>query len=123
MFVITMLLRRRPDLSAEEFHAYWREHHGPLAVSLAEAAGIRRYIQLHAVPSAVGEALAAPRGSATSDWDGVALLWFDSEEAAVAAAMTPAGRAATSALLADEREFLDLARCEFLVSEDQTFIE
>jgi uncharacterized protein (TIGR02118 family) len=122
VFVITMLLRRRPDLSAEEFHAYWREHHGPLAVSTAEVTGIRRYMQLHAIPSAVGEGLAAARGAATSEWDGVALLWFDSEEAAVAAAMTPEGRAATSALLADEREFLDLPRCEFLISEDQTLI-
>jgi EthD domain len=55
VFVITMLLRRRPDLSAEEFHDYWREHHGPLAVSLWEELGIRRYAQLHTIPTGVGE--------------------------------------------------------------------
>ena len=123
MFVITMLLRRRPDLSAEEFHDYWREHHGPLAVSLSGELGIRRYVQLHTIPSAVGEALAKPRGCASPEWDGLALVSFDSEEAAVAAGMTPEGRAASSALLEDERNFLDLPRCELFITEDQTFVD
>lgn len=50
-------------------------------MSIAEVTGIRRYIQLHAIPSAVGEGLAAVRGSRNSEWDGVALLWVDNEEA------------------------------------------
>jgi uncharacterized protein (TIGR02118 family) len=122
MFVVTMLLRRRPDLSADAFHQYWRDHHGPLAVSLAQDLGIRGYVQLHAVPSAIGDALAGSRGCAPCEWDGIAVLSFDSEEACVAAATTPEGRAGALALLEDERNFLDHPRCEFVIAEGSTFI-
>ena len=62
MIVITFLLRRRPELSAVEFHAYWRDRHGPLVASRAGALGIRRYMQLHATDSPVGAAIAESRG-------------------------------------------------------------
>jgi EthD domain len=51
LIVITFLLRRRPELSAAEFHEYWRDRHGPLVASQAGALGIRRYIQLHLTDS------------------------------------------------------------------------
>jgi uncharacterized protein (TIGR02118 family) len=123
VFVITMLLRRRPDLSPEEFHRYWREHHGPLAVSFAEASGIRRYVQLHGARSVVADTLVAQRGCAPADWDGIALVFFDSEAAAIAAASTPEGQEAPAVLLEDERKFLDLPRCELFVTEAEWFIE
>jgi uncharacterized protein (TIGR02118 family) len=118
-----MLLRRRPDLSAEEFHRHWREHHGPLAVSFAQVSGIRRYVQLHGAQSVVADTLVAQRGCAAADWDGIALVFFDSEEAAIAAASTPEGREAPAVLLEDERNFLDLPRCQLFVAEAEWFIE
>ena len=122
MIVITFLLRRRADLSAVEFHHYWRDHHGPLVASHARVLGIRRYMQLHATDSPVGTAIAESRGCAPHVWDGIALVWFDSEEQLGRAAATADGQAAASALLEDERRFLDLAQCELFISEDHTLV-
>ena len=122
VLVITFLLRRRADVSAEEFHTYWKDRHGPLVVSLAPTLGIRQYRQLHATDSPAGTAIAAGRGCAPTEWDGVALIWIDSEQALAEAVTTPEGAAAAAALLEDERRFIDLARCEVFLSEDHTLI-
>jgi uncharacterized protein (TIGR02118 family) len=66
------LVVRRPDLAVEEFHRYWREHHGPLAARIAP---IRRYVQSHAVDD--------PR---TRVHDGIASTWFDDTHAMRASA-------------------------------------
>jgi hypothetical protein len=122
MVVITFLLRRRADVSPEEFHAYWREQHGPLVASHAETLGIRRYAQLHTLDSPLGAAVAAGRGCAPTDWDGVALIWFESEAAIVERAGSEAGLAAAAALYEDEQRFLDLGRCELFLSEDHQLV-
>ena len=122
MIVITFLLRRRPDLPADEFHRYWREQHGPLVASHAHTLGVRRYSQLQATDSPMGAAIAASRNCERSDWDGVALVWFDSEDALIAAGATEAGQAAGAALLEDERRFLDLERCQLFLSEDHSVV-
>ncbi|MDQ1552131.1 MAG: hypothetical protein QOD50_1553 [Actinomycetota bacterium] len=110
MIVITFPLRRRAELSAVEFHDYWRDGHGPLVASNASALGIRRYMQLHVTDSPVGTAIAESRGCAPHVWDGIALVWFDNERQLGRAAATAEGDAAAAALLEDERRFLDLAR-------------
>jgi uncharacterized protein (TIGR02118 family) len=122
MIVITFLLRRRPDMPAEEFHRYWREQHGPLVASHAHTLGIRRYSQLHATDSPIGAGIAQSRRCEPSDWDGIALVWFDSEDALVAAGATAEGQAAGVALLEDERRFIDLPRCELFLSEDHSVV-
>ena len=122
MIVITFLLRRRAELSTVAFHQYWRERHGPLVASHASALGIRRYMQLHATDSPVGTAIAASRGCAPHQWDGIALAWFDNEQQLGRAATTAEGQAAAAALLEDERRFLDLARCQLFISEDHTLV-
>ncbi len=123
MIVITFLLRRRPDLDDAEFHRYWREQHGPLVASHAEVLGIRQYRQLHTEKSALGALVAQSRDCEPSDWDGVALVWFESVEALVAGASSPEGRAAAAALLEDEARFLDLPRCQLWLAQDHTVIE
>ncbi len=122
MIAITFLLRRRAGMTPDEFHRYWREQHGPLVASYATALGVRRYIQLHATDAATGAVVAQSRGCEPCDWDGVALVWFDSEDALGATAATPEGRAAGTALLEDERRFLDLERCQLFISDDHTVV-
>jgi uncharacterized protein (TIGR02118 family) len=122
MIVITFLVRRRPDVPNVEFHRYWREEHGPLVASHASALGIRRYSQLHALDSPIGNAVAQSRGCEPTSWDGIALVWFDDEAALVAGAGSPEGQAAGTALLEDERRFLDLPRCQIFLSDDHAVI-
>lgn len=108
MITIAFLLRRRADVEAAEFHRYWREQHGPLVQSFADALGIRRYVQLHSLDPAFSDALRQSRDTEDTHYDGVALVSFDSLDALGAATTTPDGRDAGAALLADERRFIDL---------------
>jgi uncharacterized protein (TIGR02118 family) len=118
---LVFVLRRRPEMSREEFQRYWREQHAPLVRSHAEALGIRRYVQVHSLPDELHAALRASRG-APEAYDGVAELWFDSLEALGAAAVTDGGRRAAAALLDDERRFIDLERSPLWLAEEHPVI-
>ena len=96
-------------MSAEEFRAYWREHHAELVRSVAPVLGIRRYVQLDPEGGPAAEALARSRGEAAT-FDGIAELWFDDEEAILRSTDTERGRTAARALLEDEANFIDLPR-------------
>jgi uncharacterized protein (TIGR02118 family) len=102
-------LRRRPELSREEFQRYWRENHAGLVREHAETLRMRRYVQAHTISSATGDALRASRG-APDPFDGVAELWWDEVADIDEAAATRDGRTAARALLEDERRFIDLDR-------------
>ena len=106
MFKITFCLRRRPDLTAEQFDAHWRDEHALLVRRHAGALGIRRYVQSTRFDSDLADVAAKVRG-APEPFDGVAELWFDSREAMEAGFSTRAGRAAGRALLEDEARFID----------------
>jgi uncharacterized protein (TIGR02118 family) len=117
MVKLVFCVTRRPDMPVDEFHRYWEEQHGPLVRTVASTLGIRRYVQDHTLSGAVGDMLTASRGG-PGPFDGIAELWFDSEEALVAASSSPEGLEAGTRLLEDERRFIDHERSPlFLVSE------
>jgi uncharacterized protein (TIGR02118 family) len=120
---LVFVLRRRPELSEDEFHRYWRDQHAPLVRKHADALGIRRYSQLHTADTPFTEAIRASRGCEPSDYDGVALVWFDGLDALRAAASSPEGQAAGAALLEDERRLLDLERCLIWLTDDHPVVE
>ncbi|HEY5011226.1 MAG TPA: EthD domain-containing protein [Acidimicrobiia bacterium] len=122
MIKIVFCLRRRPELSREEFQTYWRTQHAPLVRVHAEVLGIRRYVQVHSVDDAVSVAVAGPRQS-PEPFDGVAELWLDSIDALVAAGGSEAGRAASAELLEDERRFIDLPRSPLFLAEEHVIID
>jgi uncharacterized protein (TIGR02118 family) len=121
MMKLMFALRRRPDLTREEFQSYWRDHHVPLVRSHAEALGIRRYIQVHTLADEFQAALRASR-QAPEAYDGVAELWYDSLESIAAAVATEAGQAASVALLEDERRFIDHERSPLWFGEEHPII-
>ena len=119
MVKLVFCLHRRPDLSAEEFRRIWLDEHGPLVRRHADALGIRRYVQSHGRSSPLDDVLAESRG-APEAFDGVAELWFDSEDALATAATSPEGVTAGAVLFEDERRFIDHARSPlFLVEEHE----
>ena len=80
MIKLTFCLRRRPDLSREEFQTYWRETHAPLVAERAEVLRIRRYVQVHTATDLDGlhAAFQKRNDDCPAPYDGVAELWFDS---------------------------------------------
>jgi uncharacterized protein (TIGR02118 family) len=122
MIKLVFTLRRRPELSREEFQRYWRDRHAPLVARNAEALRIRRYVQTHARETAVDEALAAARGSEPRYHDGVAEVWWDSLDDVLEALGTEAGQAAAAELLEDERRFIDLPNSPLWLGEEHPVV-
>jgi uncharacterized protein (TIGR02118 family) len=114
---LVFCLRRRPDLSQEEFLAYWRDHHAPLVRARADAMRVRRYEQSHPLDLPATAVIAGVR-HAPEPFDGIASLWFDSVEDMNAGAATQEGRRAARELLEDERRFIDLERSPIWFVED-----
>jgi uncharacterized protein (TIGR02118 family) len=121
MVKLVFCLRRRPELTRDEFQRYWLDRHGPLVRSHAETLSIRRYVQVHTLDSPANDGLAGPRG-APEPFDGVAELWFDSLDDLRAAGASPAGRAAGRELLEDERTFIDFERSPIWVAEEHEVV-
>jgi len=98
-----VVLYRRPDLTAEQFHANLRGEHTELAEKLP---GLRRYVQNHVAPDATRR---------HPGWDAVVELFWDDRASMEAAWASPEGRRATKHL----EEFVDLSRTTWsIVSEE-----
>jgi uncharacterized protein (TIGR02118 family) len=91
-------LNRLPGTEPAAFHAYWRDHHGPIA-SLVP--GMRRYVQ-NQVISASGQAPV---------FDGVAQTWFDDLDAVRQSAQSDE----LQRTRADEPNFMISGRLPFVV--------
>jgi uncharacterized protein (TIGR02118 family) len=89
-----VFVRRKPELSREQFLAHWRDIHVPLV--LREMPALRRYVT-NAVERRLSET--------GPDWDGVSELWWESRDAARAAL-----RAGGAAIEADSARFLAEAK-------------
>ena len=122
MIKLTFCLKRLPHLTRAEFQTYWREVHAPLVQAQAEVLGIARYVQSHSLPESPAFPLAAVRGSAGMDFDGVAELWWQDMASFGAAGLTPEGRAAGQLLLEDEARFIDLPRSPIFLVEETQFV-
>lgn len=108
MIKMIFCLRRRADLTREEFQAYWFDRHAPLVAEVAPVLRIRKYVQSHSVDDPRIAAPVAARGTITAPYDGVAELYWDSIEDVAAAGDSKAARDAGRRLLEDEGRFIDL---------------
>jgi uncharacterized protein (TIGR02118 family) len=112
--------RRRPELTREQFQAYWLDSHGPLVRSLHEALPqMRRYVQSHTLITPANDAIQQSRGT-DEPFDGITEVWFDSLEAM--GSTTEEATAAGHKLLEDESTFIDFAASSvFLTVEHEIF--
>ena len=123
MIKLTFCLTRLPGMSRADFLAYWRDHHAPLVMEHRPALGFLKYVQSHVITDASRLPLAAVRGSAGSDYDGVAQFWWTDMTALAAGAATPEGVRAGELLLEDERRFIDLPRSPIFLSNEITIAQ
>ena len=120
MFKLVYCLRRKPELSVEEFQRYWRYVHGPLVAERAEVLGIQRYVQVHTGMPEVNAALRARNGGSPAAQDGVAEIWVESLDGL--ACDDPAVQQAAADLLADEGNFIDLVNPPIWLAEEHVVI-
>ena len=112
----------KPELSGEEAGLYWRMHHGPLVRSLASAARIKRYLQVHKLDTPLNDVVREPRGKMAEPFMGHAELWYDRLELA-GAVTTPEGARAMEMLVEDEAKFVDFKRSTLWVAKEHVFID
>ena len=107
MLHVLYFITRKPALGETEFHRYWREVHGPIAKKVPQ---LRRYVQSHRIPFA----------GANSTYDGAAEVWIDNEAALGALRQSPEY---LKGALADEFNFIDMSRVEWLVTNDHVILD
>ena len=91
MIKFVMCITKHPDMTREEFKEYWMNKHGPFFMSNADAMGAKKYVQSHTIDSPLNEGLRNSRGM-LPEYDGVAEVWFESEEALMEGMSSPEGQ-------------------------------
>ncbi|HVN28530.1 MAG TPA: EthD family reductase [Candidatus Binataceae bacterium] len=100
-------ITRKEPLSDAEFHRYWRETHGPIVTRIKQ---LRMYVQSHRIPYA----------GANSSYDGEAEVMVDSLQAIADLRANPEY---LNGALADERNFIDLKRVEWMATQDHVIVD
>jgi uncharacterized protein (TIGR02118 family) len=104
---IHYFITRKETLDEAAFHRYWRETHGPIAGRIKQ---LRMYVQSHRISYA----------GSNSSYDGEAEVLIDS--LSVLAEMRKSPEYLDGAL-ADERNFIDLTRVEWMATQDHVIVE
>ena len=116
---MVMCLCRHPDMNREEFQDYWLNKHGPFFQKNAGDMRAKKYVQSLTIDTPLNAAMRSSRGM-LPEYDGVAEVWFESEEDLVAAMSSPEGQRLSAALLEDERNFIDHSKSSaFIVREHE----
>jgi uncharacterized protein (TIGR02118 family) len=121
MLKLSFCLRRLPNLSREAFQKYWFETHAPLVKKHSAALRIQRYVQTHSLIGDASDTLQRTRGGPPG-YDGVAELWWKSEQDVAEALATAAGAEAAQILLDDERKFIDLSQSPLFWAREREII-
>ena len=121
MIKITFCLKRKPGLTLKEFHDYWLNQHGPLVRRHQKALRMVRYVQVHAIETALSKGMQAAR-KAPEGFDGVAELWWETIEDLEASTSDPAAREAGRILLEDEAKFIDLPNSPLWFGEEHVVV-
>jgi len=117
MIKFIMCLTRHDRLTRAEFRDYWLNSHGPFFMENAGKMGAKRYVQSHTLDTPLNEGLRASRGM-LPEYDGVAEVWFDSEEALMEGMSSPEGQALGAALLEDEGNFINHSKSSAFIVEE-----
>ena len=89
-------------MTREEFQEYWLTRHAPLVASFGTDLDIHRYVQTHTLSDSANESAQKARGEMEPAYDGVAELWWTSENELGQTLLTKAAQQASAALLEDE---------------------
>ena len=121
MIKLVYCLRRRANISPEEFYRYWLNTHAPKVKNAAAKMRAVRYVQSHTCAPELNQAFVVSRGLAPP-YDGITEVWWNSIEDLKAAMAGAAGAEAMAMLREDESQFIDFSQsCVFLTTEHLIF--
>lgn len=108
MIKFTILLKRKPSLTHDQFVQHHRNSHAALFMSMPVVREtVRRYVQQHTMMEVELPGMPPPK------YDGITELWFD-DVAALGKCFSDDEYMAK--IRPDEEAFLDLHGCDFLVT-------
>ena len=106
-------------MTRAEFQDYWLNKHAPLFQKFSETFRSKKYVQCHTLDSPINDGLRESRGM-QQEYDGVAEVWFESEQDLIDAMSSPEGQEVSAILLKDESNFLDHSKSTaFIVTEHE----
>ena len=91
MIKFIMCCARHPDITRKQFQDYWLNEHGPTFQKFADIYRSKKYVQAHTIDTPLNETIKESRGM-TEAYDGVADVWFESEEELIEAMSSPEGQ-------------------------------
>ena len=112
-------LRHQAQIDEAQARHYWLTQHGPIVRGGAEAAGILCYRQVHRANSPLDSALQQARGTTVESYLGHAEAWVDMGRTP----NTDEARAAGESFIADEHNFIDMARSTIWYGKEHTIID
>ncbi|MBI2800014.1 MAG: EthD family reductase [Gammaproteobacteria bacterium] len=104
------LVTKKSGMPDAEFHRYWREVHGPLALRMKN---LKRYVQSHRTHNPLP-------GFDNVPYDGVAEVWFDTLDEITNLSKNPDY---ITGAQADEPNFIDVNKLAFLATREHVLIE
>ena len=107
-------------MTREDFKDYWMNKHGPFFMKNAGAMRAKKYVQSHTIDTPLNEGLRNSRGM-LHEYDGVAEVWYESEEDLIEAMSSPEGQKLSAALLEDEGNFIDHSKSSAFIVMEQEF--
>jgi uncharacterized protein (TIGR02118 family) len=107
MLKVYILVRRRSDLTHEQYVEHWRDRHAPLYLSQPDA---KRYVRRYIQSRITGD---KPQGMLLGEVDGIVQLWFDDMDGFNAFANSQSYR---EVIRPDEERFTDPKQCEYFFS-------
>jgi uncharacterized protein (TIGR02118 family) len=122
MIKMLYCVKRLPEMSEQEFNVYWREQHAPFIKDLAPALQLKRYVQTRTLDIPFNEVLQRSRRLG-EPYDGIAELWWGSEDEMVDALSSDEGMDANLASMEDEARFIDMPNSCAWICEDHVVYE
>jgi uncharacterized protein (TIGR02118 family) len=116
MIKIVYCLRRKADISREDFQKYWLETHAEFGKNIP---GVKRYIQVHALSGDLADMMSEGHPAGRNEaFDGVAELWFEEEDLRA----LPGTKGALDAVQ-DEANFIDFERSVIFLAEEHIIVD
>lgn len=104
-------------MTREQFQDYWLNSHAPFFMKNASVLRAKKYVQSHTIETPLNEGLKESRQMQPA-YDGVAEVWFESEQDLMEALSSPEGQKLGAALQEDEEKFIDHSKSTaFIVKE------